>query len=256
MSAYSEASKAVFEVFERHDAAGRGALDRRGVPRRRADCAASSGTPTEIAPSPARATCSSRSGCRSRSAWRAPSSSPRSRAASPSPTVCSSCRPTASWRSCTRCPVERLWGVGPVTAEKLHDRGINTVGEVARARRGRARRRCSGRARAATCTRLAHNRDPRPVQVGRRRGSIGSQHALGRRPVAPPKRSTRRRRARRSGDPPHARRVDRVGRTVVLRLRFDDFSRVTRSHTLPRHHVAHADDPRHGARAPRWPRCR
>ncbi len=29
------------------------------------------------------------------------------------------------------------------------------------------------------------------------------------------------------------RAADRVGRTVVLRLRFDDFSRATRSHTLP-----------------------
>jgi DNA polymerase-4 len=29
------------------------------------------------------------------------------------------------------------------------------------------------------------------------------------------------------------RTAERVGRTVVLRLRFDDFSRATRSHTLP-----------------------
>src|SRR5215216_34754 len=29
-------------------------------------------------------------------------------------------------------PVERLWGVGPVTAHKLHERGVETVGEVAR----------------------------------------------------------------------------------------------------------------------------
>jgi DNA polymerase IV len=79
---------------------------------------------------------------------------------------------------------------------------------------------------------LAHNRDPRPVQVGRRRGSIGSQHALGRRPksaadidadlVRIVDRVTRRMRA-----------ANRVGRTVVLRLRFDDFTRATRSHTLP-----------------------
>jgi DNA polymerase-4 len=78
---------------------------------------------------------------------------------------------------------------------------------------------------------LAHNRDPRRVEVGRRRGSIGSQHALGwsRRSaadidafvVAVVDRVTRRMRAAR-----------RVGRTVVLRLRFDDFTRATRSHTV------------------------
>jgi DNA polymerase-4 len=126
--------------------------------------------------------------------------------------------------------VERLWGVGPKTAAKLHERGIRTVGEVARldeasivAMLGRA----SGRHLHA----LAHNRDPRPVQVGRRRGSIGSQSALGRSPktgadidavvVRLVDRVTRRMRA-----------AGRVGRTVVLRLRFDDFTRATRSHTL------------------------
>jgi DNA polymerase-4 len=135
-------------------------------------------------------------------------------------------------------PVERLWGVGPVTARKLHDRGIRTVGEVAElgesvlvAMLGSA----SGRHLDA----LAQNRDPRPVRVGRRRGSIGSQRALGRRRRSPGdldavlvglvERVTRRMRA-----------ADRVGRTVVLRLRFDDFSRATRSHTIERA-TAHTD---------------
>jgi DNA polymerase-4 len=71
------------------------------------------------------------------------------------------------------------------------------------------------------------------VEVGRRRRSIGSQRALGRAPTSPEAldaavvglvdRVTRRLRA-----------AGRVGRTVVLRLRFDDFSRATRSHTLHR----------------------
>src|SRR5436305_1661416 len=76
-------------------------------------------------------------------------------------------------------PVERLWGVGRVTAAKLRARGIATVGEVATlpeavlvSMLGPA----SGRHLHA----LAHNRDPRPVEVGRRRRSVGSQHALGR----------------------------------------------------------------------------
>jgi DNA polymerase-4 len=128
--------------------------------------------------------------------------------------------------------VERLWGVGAVTAEKLHERGIRTVGQVARL--GEATLvSLLGRASGRHLYALAHNRDPRPVQTGRRRGSIGSQCALGR--------------SRRSADSidtvlvglvdrvtRRMRKAGRVGRTVVLRLRFGDFSRATRSHTLPR----------------------
>ncbi len=128
--------------------------------------------------------------------------------------------------------VERLWGVGPVTANRLHERGITTVGEVAELPE-LALVSLLGRASGRHLHALAHNRDPRPVQVGRRRGSIGSQRALGRSPRSPEAvdtiaaglvdRVTRRMRA-----------AGRVGRTVVIRLRFDDFSRATRSHTLPR----------------------
>ncbi|MEA2972134.1 MAG: polymerase [Actinomycetota bacterium] len=129
-------------------------------------------------------------------------------------------------------PVERLWGVGPVTADKLRSRGILTVGEVARLPEG-ALVSMLGVASGRHLHALAHNRDPRPVMVGRRRRSMGSQHALGRRPKSPADidaslvalvdRVTRRMRA-----------AHRVGRTVVLRLRFDDFSRATRSHTIAR----------------------
>ena len=133
-------------------------------------------------------------------------------------------------------PVERLWGVGPVTATKLRNKGIGTVGQVAQLGEG-ALVSMLGRAAGRHLHALAHNRDPRPVRVGRRRGSIGSQRALGRSPRRPEEidavvvglvdRVTRRLRAAR-----------RVGRTVVLRLRFGDFSRATRSHTLP-HATAH-----------------
>jgi DNA polymerase IV len=128
-------------------------------------------------------------------------------------------------------PVERLWGVGQVTAKQLHDRGINTVGEVAQLSEA-ALVAMLGRAMGRHLHALAHNRDPRPVQIRRRRRSIGSQRALGRSPKSPDAidavivalvdRVTRR-----------MRNAGRVGRTVVLRLRFDDFSRATRSHTLP-----------------------
>jgi DNA polymerase IV len=129
-------------------------------------------------------------------------------------------------------PVERLWGVGPVTAGKLRDRGITSVGEVARLGEA-ALVSMVGQASGRHLHALAHNRDPRPVDVGRRRRSIGSQRALGRSPrsfedldavvIGLVERVTRRMRG-----------AGRAGRTVVLRLRFDDYSRATRSHTLPR----------------------
>ena len=129
-------------------------------------------------------------------------------------------------------PVERLWGVGAVTASKLHERGLRTVGEVALVPE-EALVATLGRGAGRHLHALAHNRDPRRVERGRRRGSIGSQRALGRSRKSPEEldavlvgivdRVTGR-----------MRRAGRVGRTVVLRLRFDDFSRATRSHSLPR----------------------
>jgi DNA polymerase IV len=128
-------------------------------------------------------------------------------------------------------PVERLWGVGAVTSKKLRDRGLTTVGEVARLSEPELIE-MLGRASGRHLHALAHNRDPRRVERRRRRRSMGAQHALGRRTPKSPEaldavlvglvdKLARRLRAAR-----------RVCRTVVLRLRFDDFSRVTRSHTL------------------------
>jgi DNA polymerase IV len=128
-------------------------------------------------------------------------------------------------------PVERLWGVGAVTARKLHAHEIATVGDVARLDEGTLVA-LLGRASGRHLHALAHNRDARPVEVRRRRRSIGAQRALGRSGKSAAEidaslvglvdRVTRRMRA-----------AGRVGRTVVLRLRFADFTRATRSHTLP-----------------------
>ena len=128
--------------------------------------------------------------------------------------------------------VERLWGVGPATASKLHARGIRTVGDIASAGEG-ALVAILGRASGSFLHNAAYNRDVRPVRSGRRRRSFGSQRALGRATRSPAEldavlvalvdRVTRR--MRRSGE---------TGRTVVLRLRFGDFGRATRSHTLAR----------------------
>ena len=127
-------------------------------------------------------------------------------------------------------PVERLWGVGAVTAEKLHRRGIHTVGQLAELEATTAEQ-MLGKAAGAHVHALARLRDPRPVEATKRHGSIGSQRALGNR----------------------ARTVEELGliltqtvdglakrlrdrgsfcSTVVLRLRFGDYAKATRSRTL------------------------
>jgi DNA polymerase-4 len=230
MSAYSEASKAVFEVFEQTTPLVEGLsideafLDVGGLKRL-------SGTPTEIAVR-LRRDVLDRIGLPitvgvARTKFLAKVASgvakPDGLLVVPPDRELAFLHPLA---------VERLWGVGPATANELHDRGIMTVGEVAGLAEA-ALVSMLGRASGRHLHALAHNRDPRPVQVGRRRRSIGSQRALGRSRRSPADldavvvglvdRVTCRMRA-----------AGRVGRTVVLRLRFDDFSRATRSHTLAR----------------------
>jgi DNA polymerase-4 len=127
-------------------------------------------------------------------------------------------------------PIERLWGVGEKTAQKLRTLGIETVGDVAHLDESLLVT-ILGRASGRQLFALAHNRDPRPVEVRRRRRSMGAQSATGRRRrsfeeadatlIALVERVMRRMRAAR-----------RNCRTVVLRVRFADFSRATRSRTL------------------------
>jgi DNA polymerase-4 len=128
-------------------------------------------------------------------------------------------------------PVERLWGVGPATAVTLHERGLTRVGQLARMEEA-VLVSILGRARGRHLHAMAHGRDPRRVRPGRGRGSFGAQSALGRRRATTPEavdavvlalvdRVTRRMRA-----------AGRAGRTIVLRLRFGDFTRATRSRTL------------------------
>ena len=128
-------------------------------------------------------------------------------------------------------PVEALWGVGKVTAGKLHARGLLTVGQVA-ALPEETLVGLIGKASGHQLHALAHNRDPRRVTTGVRRRSIGGQRALGRRGPKTPE----------ALDATLVALVDRIGRrlraahrvcrTVILRLRFDDFARATRSQTM------------------------
>jgi DNA polymerase IV len=127
-------------------------------------------------------------------------------------------------------PVERLWGVGAVTAGKLRAYGIETVGQMA-VLPERELMAVVGQGAGRHLHALSWARDPRRVQTGTRRRSIGAQHALGRRQrsfdeieaVAASLVDRVTRRLRRAG---------RVCRTVVLRLRFGDFTRATRSMTV------------------------
>ena len=228
MSAYSEASKAVFRVFEDTTPLVEGLsideafLDVRGLER-------ISGTPRQIATR-------LRSRIRERVGLPITVGVARTKflakvaSAVAKPDGLLVVAPDGELAFLHPLPVERLWGVGRVTAKKLRDRGVTTVGEVARLDEATLVS-LLGKAAGRHLHALAHNRDPRPVRTGRRRRSMGAQHALGRSPrswdaldgtlIALVDRLARRLRA-----------AHRVCRTVVLRLRFDDFTRATRSHTL------------------------
>ena len=130
-------------------------------------------------------------------------------------------------------PVRRLWGVGAITADKLHAHGIETVADVAELSESMLASLVGG-AMGGRLYALSRNVDPRRVSTGVRRRSVGAQRALGRagNTMSPAdidavviglidRIATRMRAA------------GRTGRTVTLRLRFNDFGRATRSRTLP-----------------------
>jgi DNA polymerase-4 len=125
-------------------------------------------------------------------------------------------------------PVEALWGVGPVTARKLHAIGITRLVEV----RTADREILAGAvgSLADWLLRLAHGDDPRPVLPERERKSVSAEttYAADLRDLASMQAEVAR----------LARRVAGVleqqalhARTVTLKVRYDDFATVTRSHT-------------------------
>ncbi len=231
MSAYSEASAAVFSRLRGHDAARRGALDRRGLSGRERPRAALRRPPRDRREAQARRPRARRPadhGRRGADEVPGQGGERRRQARRPAPGPA----PTASSPSCTRSRSSGSGASGRSRPGGSGASGSRRSAQVAGLPED-ALVTVLGRAAGRHLHALAHNRDPRRVRTRRRRGSIGSQRALGRSRRSPESvdavlvgladRVTRR-----------LRTASRVGRTVVLRLRFDDFARATRSHTLPR----------------------
>jgi len=128
-------------------------------------------------------------------------------------------------------PIERLWGVGKVTAQKLHSMGISTVGEIARCPES-ALVAALGSNQGRRLLDLANNRDPRDVTPREPRRSIGAQSAFprGSRTAAEVDALAAGLVDRITG---RLRKAGKVCRTVSVSFRFDDFSRASRAHTLP-----------------------
>jgi DNA polymerase-4 len=128
-------------------------------------------------------------------------------------------------------PVRLLWGVGPVTQERLASNGIRTVGELASTSPGHLEH-LLGHAIGRKLGDLAANADPRRIEITHRASSMGAQSALGRRTATPQllrvvfgflaDRVAGRMRA-----------AHRAGRTVTVRVRFTGLRSITRSVTLP-----------------------
>ena len=171
----------MFEAVRGHDAARRGALDRRGVPRRPRARAARrrrrSRSRCGSAPRPrrGRAPDHRRRGARTKFLAKVASA-----VAKPDGLLVVAARRRARIPP----PAARRAAVGRRPRDRREAPRSRAHGRSARS--PRSTRRCSSTSSARRPGRhlhaLAHNRDPRPVQAGRRRRSIGAQRALGRRP--------------------------------------------------------------------------
>ncbi|MBR7743102.1 DNA polymerase IV [Phycicoccus sp. BSK3Z-2] len=128
-------------------------------------------------------------------------------------------------------PVGALWGVGERTEEALVRLGLRTVADIAHTPRSTLER-ALGTATGRHLHELSWGRDPRPVEREQRERSIGSDETFAadlddavlvrRRLLAVSERTAGRMRAART-----------TGRTVTIRVRFSDFTTITRSRTLP-----------------------
>lgn len=127
-------------------------------------------------------------------------------------------------------PVGLVWGVGPVTQERLATIGVTTIGQLAEVP-GHSLEHLLGHAAGSKLEALSKSRDPRKVEGGRRASSMGAQSAIGRRVPTPELLAqVLGHLADRVGT--RLRAKQRAGRTVTARVRFAGMRSVTRSITV------------------------
>jgi DNA polymerase-4 len=130
-----------------------------------------------------------------------------------------------------KLPVDALWGVGPVTAAKLRALGIERVVDVRSFDEKRLRE--SVGSLADWLRRLAHGDDPRPVVPDRAAKSASSETTYAEDLEDIERiRGELARLARETAEWLERKRL--AGRTVTIKVRYADFTTVTRSHTLSR----------------------
>ncbi len=127
-------------------------------------------------------------------------------------------------------PIEALWGVGPATARRLHGLGVQSVGDIARVGDAVLVRQL-GRAHGAHLADLARGHDPSPVVAGREAKSIGHEQTFAR-DITEVDKLFAKVVAMSDAVAEALAREGLAGRTVTLKIRFGDFTTLTRSHTL------------------------
>jgi DNA polymerase-4 len=127
-------------------------------------------------------------------------------------------------------PVGALWGVGPRTEEQLHSLGVRTVADVAHLPRP-VLRRALGQSAGDHLADLAWGRDARPVSSGTPDRSVGSEHTFAG-DVDDPEVIQRQLLGLSDHVAARLRAAGWVGRTVSIKIRFADFTTITRSRTM------------------------
>jgi len=127
-----------------------------------------------------------------------------------------------------KLPVDALWGVGPVTAQRLRDRGIERLVDV-RAAGGKVLQEAVG-GHADWLRRLAEGIDDRPVEPNQPAKSSGTENTFAQDLTDLIEIRNEVDEMARDGAAWLERRL-LFCRTVTIKVRYDDFTTVTRSHS-------------------------